>query len=138
MTFVPESRVDAVSRAVFAAGAGRIGQYTSCSFRSTGTGTFFGEAGTNPVVGQAGRLELAPEVRLEVVTADVRAEAVVKALREAHPYEEPAFDLVRLAAAVGPRLRARREVDAAPGSRHVGRVRRASGSIACCSWRARS
>jgi len=125
VTFVPEGHLDAVSRAVFDAGAGRIGQYTSCSFRSTGTGTFFGEAGTNPAVGQAGRLELAPEVRLEIVTPLARAEAVVKALRAAHPYEEPAFDLVRLAAPPsGLGFGRVGAVDAAPARVHVERIKR--------------
>src|SRR5438874_13142423 len=67
VTFVPANAIDKVSEALFAAGAGRIGQYSSCSFRSPGTGTFFGEAGTNPAVGQAGKLERAEEIRLETV-----------------------------------------------------------------------
>jgi len=99
VTFVPAEHVDAVSRAVFAAGAGRIGHYSACSFRSAGTGTFFGEEGAKPAVGEAGRLEEAPELRLETVVPVARVDDVVRALRAAHPYEEPAFDLVRLAAA---------------------------------------
>jgi len=99
VTFVPEASVEAVSRAVFEAGAGVIGKYSSCSFRMAGTGTFFGEEGAAPVVGQAGRLEQAAEVRLETVVPSRRVEAIVRALRAAHPYEEPAFDLVQLAAA---------------------------------------
>lgn len=97
VTFVPADHVDPVSSALFAAGAGRIGKYSSCSFRSPGTGTFFGEEGADPAVGQAGRLEHASELRLETVVPIRCVEAVVRALREAHPYEEPAFDLVRLA-----------------------------------------
>jgi len=98
VVFVPEQNVDAVSASLFAAGAGRIGKYSSCSFRSPGTGTFFGEAGTNPAIGKSGQLERAAEVRLETVVPLDRVEAVVKALRASHPYEEPAFDLVMLAA----------------------------------------
>jgi dinuclear metal center YbgI/SA1388 family protein len=98
VTFVPPEHVEAVSRAVFAAGAGRIGRYVSCSFRAPGTGTFFGEEGAHPTVGQAGRLEEALELRLETVVPIGLVDAVVRALRGAHPYEEPAFDLVRLAA----------------------------------------
>ncbi len=97
VSFVPEAALEAVSRALFAAGAGRIGNYSSCSFRSPGTGTFFGEAGASPTVGEAGRLETAAEVRLETVVPVGKVEAVVAALRQSHPYEEPAFDLVRLA-----------------------------------------
>lgn len=98
VTFVPEDAIERVSTALFDAGAGRIGNYTSCSFRSGGTGTFFGEEGTNPAVGQKGRLELAPEVRLETVVPIGRIADVIRALRSSHPYEEPAFDLNQLAA----------------------------------------
>jgi dinuclear metal center YbgI/SA1388 family protein len=97
VTFVPAGHVEVVSEALFAAGAGKIGHYTSCSFRTTGTGTFFGEAGTHPTIGSAGRLEQADEIRLETVVPIAYADVVVRALRSAHPYEEPAFDLVRLA-----------------------------------------
>jgi len=98
VTFVPEKDVERVAEALFAAGAGRIGDYSKCSFQSPGTGTFFGEEGTNPTVGEAGKLERAPEVRLETVTPIARLPEVLAALRKAHPYEEPAFDLVQLAA----------------------------------------
>lgn len=99
VTFVPAEHVEALSRAVFEAGAGYIGQYSSCSFRTPGTGTFFGEEGANPVVGKAGRLEEAAEVRVETLVPIAKVEGVVRALRRAHPYEEPAFDLVRLVGA---------------------------------------
>ena len=98
VTFVPFEHVDKVSRALFAAGAGRIGNYTSCSFRAEGTGTFFGEPGTNPTVGKQGKLEKAEEIRLETVVPIARVDEVVRALRKSHPYEEPAFDLNQLAA----------------------------------------
>src|SRR4051812_5014422 len=98
VTFVPKDHIDKVSDALFAAGAGRIGQYSSCSFRSPGTGTFFGEEGTNPAVGKAGKLERAEEIRLETVVAIDRIDVVIRALKRSHPYEEPAFDLNQLAA----------------------------------------
>jgi dinuclear metal center YbgI/SA1388 family protein len=97
VTFVPERHVDALSRAVFEAGAGNIGKYSACSFRTPGIGTFYGGEGASPVVGQAGQDERAPEIRVETVVPIGRVDAVVRALRAAHPYEEPAFDLVRLA-----------------------------------------
>jgi dinuclear metal center YbgI/SA1388 family protein len=128
VTFVPAEHVEAVSLALFAAGAGRIGGYTSCSFRAAGTGTFFGGAGTNPAVGEAGRLEQAPEQRLETVVPVGRTQAVVDALRAAHPYEEPAFDLVRLAP--GPARRGYGRVGAVapvPGTALVDRVKAALG-----------
>jgi dinuclear metal center YbgI/SA1388 family protein len=95
--FVPESAAEAVSAAVFDAGAGRIGAYSSCSFRSPGTGTFFGEAGASPAVGERGRLERVDELRVETVVPIACVAPVLAALRASHPYEEPAFDLVRLA-----------------------------------------
>ena len=98
VAFVPENALEAVSRALFDAGAGRIGRYSACSFRSPGTGTFFGEQGTSPAVGQSGKLEVQPEVRIETVVPITRVAAVVEALRKHHPYEEPAFDLNQLAA----------------------------------------
>jgi dinuclear metal center YbgI/SA1388 family protein len=106
VTFVPADRVAPLNEALFAAGAGVIGRYSSCSFRSPGTGTFFGEEGADPAVGKAGRLEEAPEVRVEMVVPASRSAAVVRALRSMHPYEEPAFDLIPLEAppaGLGPR-----------------------------------
>ena len=99
VVFVPESHAEKMSRALFDAGAGCIGNYSSCSFRSTGTGTFFGQPGSHPAVGQAGRLEQVPEVRLETVLPLACLPAALAALRAAHPYEEPAFDLIPVAAA---------------------------------------
>src|SRR6266850_4978257 len=98
VVFVPRDAADKVADALFAAGAGRIGNYTSCSFRSPGTGTFFGEEGTNPAVGQAGQLDRADEVRIETILPILRVEEVIAALKKSHPYEEPAFDLLQLAA----------------------------------------
>jgi dinuclear metal center YbgI/SA1388 family protein len=101
VVFVPIDATEKVSRALFDAGAGRIGNYSSCSFRSPGTGTFFGEAGSAPAVGQSGRLEKVDEIRLETVVPIGQVNAVIHALRASHPYEEPAFDLNVLAAAAG-------------------------------------
>jgi hypothetical protein len=88
-----------VAEALFAAGAGRIGDYRECSFRVAGMGTFFGGEETSPAVGQRGRRESVAELRLETVVPAGRVGEVVAALKEAHPYEEPAFDLLRRAAA---------------------------------------
>jgi hypothetical protein len=94
--FVPREALEATRDAVFAAGAGRIGDYERCSWYTDGTGTFLGGAGTEPSVGQAGREERVMELRVETVVPEERVEAVVAALREAHPYEEVAFDLYPL------------------------------------------
>ncbi len=99
VTFVPADALEQVANALFSAGAGRIGDYRECSFRLSGTGTFYGEEGTNPAVGSKGRREEVQEVRLETVVPAGRAGEVVAALKSAHPYEEPAFDLLRRAAA---------------------------------------
>jgi hypothetical protein len=98
VVFVPREALDPVRDALFAAGAGRIGEYSRCSWYAQGTGTFLGGAGTDPSVGEAGREERVAELRLETVYPLERETDVVRALREAHPYEEPAFDLYDLAA----------------------------------------
>jgi hypothetical protein len=97
VVFVPPDALDAVRDAVFAAGAGRIGAYERCSWYTDGTGTFFGGEGTAPTVGRKGREERVPEIRLETVYPAEREDEVVRALLEAHPYEEPAYDLYPLA-----------------------------------------
>ncbi|MSQ93140.1 MAG: Nif3-like dinuclear metal center hexameric protein [Gemmataceae bacterium] len=96
VVFVPDRDLVKVSDAMFAAGAGHIGQYRECSFRLAGIGTFFGSEATNPTFGAKGRREEVAEWRLEVICPDRLAEAVVSAMRSAHSYEEPAFDVVPL------------------------------------------
>jgi hypothetical protein len=96
VVFVPPEALDAVRDALFAAGAGRIGEYERCSWFAAGTGTFLGGATANPAVGQAGVEERVAELRLETVFPAERQDAVVAALRGAHPYEEPAFDVYPL------------------------------------------
>jgi hypothetical protein len=93
VVFVPPGEVDRVAEAMFAAGAGRIGQYEKCSYRLRGVGTFFGAPGTDPSVGQRGRLETVDEVRLESVVGRDSIAEVLAAIRGAHSYEEPAVDV---------------------------------------------
>ena len=97
VVFVPAAALDAVRDALFAAGAGRIGDYERCSWYAEGTGTFLGGAGTHPAVGEPGQEERVPELRLETVFPEERQDEIVAALRGAHPYEEPAFDIYVLA-----------------------------------------
>jgi hypothetical protein len=85
-----------VRDAVFAAGAGRIGAYERCSWYAEGTGTFLGREGTSPAIGESGVEERFPELRLETVFPEECHDAVIAALRGAHPYEEPAFDVYQL------------------------------------------
>jgi dinuclear metal center YbgI/SA1388 family protein len=103
VVFVPEGDVDRVADAMFAAGAGNIGEYAQCSFRVAGTGTFFASEATNPVVGEKGRREQVSEWRLEVICPKRRLTEVICAMRGAHSYEEPAYDIYPLTG-LDPRL----------------------------------
>lgn len=96
VVFVPENDLPKVSDAIFAAGAGVIGQYHECSFRLAGTGTFFGSEAANPAVGQKGHREEVAEIRLEAVCPKSKVEAIVAAMRSTHSYEEPAYDVYPL------------------------------------------
>ena len=96
VVFVPAEALDAVRDALFGAGAGRIGDYERCSWYTEGTGTFLGGEGTAPTVGERGREERVPEFRLETVFPAERQTEVIAALRTAHPYEEPAYDVYEL------------------------------------------
>jgi dinuclear metal center YbgI/SA1388 family protein len=94
--FVPAASADATIDAVSKAGAGVIGAYTRCAFLTDGRGTFFGGEGTTPTVGEAGRQETVEEVRVEMTVPGGREASVTRALVGAHPYEEPAFDILPL------------------------------------------
>lgn len=94
--FVPRESLDTVRDALFAAGAGKIGDYERCSWYAAGTGTFKGGPGTSPALGESGREERVSELRLETVFPEERHDDVIAALRAAHPYEEPAFDVYAL------------------------------------------
>lgn len=91
--FVPAAHLRSTRDAVFAAGAGWIGSYSRCSWATFGEGTFRGGEGTNPAVGEAGHDQAVAEYRVETVVPAGKLEAVIAALRRAHPYEEPAFDV---------------------------------------------
>ena len=94
--FVPADALDATRDAVFEAGGGRVGEYERCSWYTAGTGTFQGGDETSPAVGERGREERVPELRVETVVPADRVENAVAALRAAHPYEEPAYDVYPL------------------------------------------
>ncbi|MBA3365038.1 MAG: hypothetical protein H0U03_04525 [Actinobacteria bacterium] len=96
VVFVPREALADVRAALFAAGAGRIGDYERCSWYTEGTGTFLAGEHTSPNVGARGREERVSELRLETVYPVELEADVVRALRKAHPYEEPAFDLYAL------------------------------------------
>lgn len=97
VVYVPPENADAVREAMFAAGAGHIGDYSHCSWSVTGTGQFLPQEGASPAIGEVGSIERVTEDRVEVIApARLRAH-VLAALRTAHPYEEPAFDIFELA-----------------------------------------
>ena len=96
VVFVPPEEVEKVADAMFAAGAGHIGDYSRCSYRVCGTGTFLGGKSTSPAVGRKGRLEYVEEVRLEVIVPGQALPGVIQSMIEAHSYEEPAFDIYPL------------------------------------------
>lgn len=95
--FVPESHLEPVKSAVFNAGAGAIGNYDQCCWQVAGIGQFRPLTGSNPFVGETNQLEQVIEYRVEMVCEDSCIKAAVTALRAAHPYEEPAIDVWRLA-----------------------------------------
>ncbi len=94
--FVPENAVDMVADAIFESGGGIIGEYSECSFRTAGKGTFKGSEKSNPAIGRQGRRETVEESRLEVVVDSWKLNQVVSAMIKAHPYEEVAYDIYRL------------------------------------------
>jgi hypothetical protein len=94
--FVPREALEATRDAVFAAGAGTIGDYRRCSWYTAGTGTFLAGEGADPSIGRIGREERVSELRVETVVPAERAHDAVAALRAAHPYEEVAFELYPL------------------------------------------
>ena len=94
--YIPVSHLEPVKQALFAAGAGRIGDYDSCCWQVKGEGQFRPLDGSQPFIGQTGEVERVAEYRVETVCADEVVDNVLAAMRAAHPYEEPAFDLWRL------------------------------------------
>lgn len=94
--YVPETHLDAVKKAVFAAGAGRIGAYDSCCWQVLGYGQYRPLEGSQPFLGQHGQLQSVSEWKVELVVADELIHDSVKALKRAHPYETPAFEVWRL------------------------------------------
>lgn len=93
VVYVPESHADAVRAALGGAEAGRIGNYSHCTFSVTGTGRFKPEEGADPAIGAIGKLDAVTEERIETVCREKRLAAAIQAVRDAHPYEEPALDV---------------------------------------------
>jgi hypothetical protein len=89
--YVPESDLEKVKDALFAAGAGKIGNYDHCCWQTRGTGQFRPLEGSNPAIGQQNRVETVEEWKVEMVCEEELVDEAIRALKEAHPYETPAF-----------------------------------------------
>ncbi len=96
VVFVPETHTDMVREAMGKAGAGKIGNYSSCSFSSKGVGRFRPDQGANPYIGEVGKFEEVFEERIEVICPREKLQDVIKAIKEVHPYEEVALDVYPL------------------------------------------
>lgn len=96
VTYVPHNYAGKVRKALFDTGAGKVGNYSSCSYNLEGTGTFKAEEGADPFVGEIGELHQEPETRIEVVYPGNIERQLVAALIQAHPYEEVAYDMFAL------------------------------------------
>ena len=94
--YVPATDVEAVKQALFEAGAGRIGNYDCCAWQTLGTGQFRPLDGAAPAVGHVGQVELVDEYRVEMVLAEDVIKPVIAALKQAHPYEEPAYGVFQM------------------------------------------
>lgn len=94
--FVPESHVEQTKDAIFESGAGKMGDYDSCAWQTLGQGQFRPLSGSSPHIGTHGRVEQVPEYKVEMVCGDEVIHAAVAALKLAHPYEEPAYEVYRL------------------------------------------
>jgi hypothetical protein len=93
VVYVPESHADKLREAMGNAGAGKIGNYSHCTFTLKGVGRFKPEEGANPTIGSVGKIEEVLEERIETVCSQDKLQDVLKAIRDAHPYEEPATDV---------------------------------------------
>jgi dinuclear metal center YbgI/SA1388 family protein len=115
VTFAPHENAEEIRAAITAAGAGRIGDYDSCTFTSQGEGRFRPLDGATPAIGRVGEVEVVAESRVEAVFPRGRRRQVLEALRAVHPYEEPAYDVIELADVPGA---------TGPGARGTGRIGR--------------
>lgn len=94
--FIPESHLEEVKTAMFEAGAGKIGNYQHCCWQVKGQGQFMAVDGANPFIGAIDSLEAVNEYKVELVCKGDRIREVISAMKQAHPYEEPAYDVIKL------------------------------------------
>ncbi len=94
--YVPKTHLEEVKLALFALGAGKMGHYDSCCWQTLGQGQFRGLPDSSPFLGQKGELEKLDEYKVEMLCEDALIQEVIEVLRQVHPYEEPAYDVIRL------------------------------------------
>ena len=94
--FIPDTALEPVKSALFAAGAGKIGNYEQCCWQVQGSGQFMPLAGSQPHIGTQDTLETVEEWRVEMVVADAHIKPVIEALKQTHPYETPAYDVIQV------------------------------------------
>ena len=94
--YIPATHIDIVKEAIFEAGAGKIGNYDCCSWQTLGEGQFRPNDNANPFIGTANKIETVEEYKLETVVAKDKIKQVIAALKQAHPYEEVAYDVFEL------------------------------------------
>ena len=94
--YVPEKSVEKVKQALFDAGAGKIGHYDCCCWQTAGTGQFRPLENSNPAIGSLGEVEQVNEVKIELVCEGDIVNPVIQAMKQSHPYEEPAYDVCKL------------------------------------------
>ena len=96
ITFAPLDNAEDLRKALFAAGSGQLGKYSECSFNTEGTGTFKPEEGADPFVGEIGKRHQEKEMKIEVIFPGYLEQKIIRAMIEAHPYEEVAYDIISL------------------------------------------
>lgn len=93
--YIPESHLDVVKQAMFDAGAGHIGHYDACAWQVLGQGQFRPQIKSNPFIGKEGQIEHVAEYRVEMICPEAKLKTVISALKNSHPYEEPAYDVIQ-------------------------------------------
>ncbi len=94
--FVPKDDAERVKKAVFKTGAGKLGNYDNCSFETTGVGQFRPVEGSNPSIGELNKLEKVIELKVEILVSPENISNSIKELKNSHPYEEPAYEVIKL------------------------------------------
>lgn len=94
--YVPKSHLEITKKAIFAAGAGKIGNYSECAWQTRGTGQFRPEPKSHPYLGKTGKLTKVSEYKIETIVLSSKIKAVIKALKKSHPYETPAYGIIKL------------------------------------------